>query len=182
MIRTAGHIALASLLGIASLVTIAGCNSPEPRSPSAGLTGPIDPPKEPDLGRGASRVEVHPLYSIYWIESIRLSCSGPDPFFSFDSSKPDELDQETMRNLVVCMTVGPLRDKSITVVGRTDPRGGEEYNERLGLERAERVKRYLVAKGIDAARIKTTSLGKDDASPAPKDWPSDRRVEIREAP
>jgi outer membrane protein OmpA-like peptidoglycan-associated protein len=43
---------------------------------------------------------------------------------------------------------------------------------------AERVKRYLVANGIDPARIDTRSLGKTDASPAPQDWASDRRVQI----
>jgi outer membrane protein OmpA-like peptidoglycan-associated protein len=74
------------------------------------------------------------------------------------------------------------RGKNITLTGRADPRGTEEYNEALGLQRAERMKRYLVAKGIDAARVQTKSLGKEDASPLPKDWPSDRRVDVRLSP
>ena len=64
------------------------------------------------------------------------------------------------------------------MIGRTDPRGTEEYNEKLGQERAKSVKDYLVKAGVEAARIETESRGKDDASPAPEDWPSDRRVQI----
>ncbi len=87
-----------------------------------------------------------------------------------------------MQTLAACMKDGPLRDRRIALTGRTDPRGSENYNEKLGLERAERVKRYLVANGIDGARIETRSLGKTDASPAPKDWAADRRVQIELAP
>lgn len=68
------------------------------------------------------------------------------------------------------------------MIGRTDPRGTEKYNEKLGLERADRVKRYLVSKGIDPARVKTRSLGQNDASLLPKDWPTDRRVDIHVTP
>jgi peptidoglycan-associated lipoprotein len=166
--------AVSFLFALGSVNALA-CHSPEPASPTAGLTQPVDPPKTPDLGHGADRVEERSLYSLYIVDSIRTLCSGPDPFFHFDSSKPDTMDQPTMMNLVTCMTSGPLRGKGIVLVGRTDPR------EKLGLERAERVKRYLVTKGIDDARIRTASLGKDDASPAPADWPSDRRVEVRAA-
>ncbi len=166
----------------AAFVGLAACHPEEPQSPSEGLTRPVDPPKPPDLGRGASRVEVHPLYGLLWTETIRTICAGPDPFFAFDASKPDTLDQDTMKNLVACMTSGPLKGKSITLIGRTDPRGTEQYNEKLGLERAERVKTYLVSKGIEPGRVKTRSLGKDDASLLPKDWPADRRVDIHVTP
>lgn len=173
---------IASTLVVAAIVALTACHPQEPQSPDEGLTRPIHPPKMPDEGRGASRVETHPLYGLLWTETIRTICVGPDPFFSFDSSKADADDQDTMQNLVVCMKSGPLRGKKIMLIGRTDPRGSEQYNETLGLERAERVKRYLVSKGIDSARVQTKSLGKDDASPLPKDWPTDRRVDIHVAP
>ena len=84
-----------------------------------------------------------------------------------------------MKTLADCMMSGSLRDKSIVLIGRTDPRGTEEYNEKLGLERAEKVKSFLVSQGVDGSRIRTTSLGKDDASPLPADWAGDRRVEVK---
>ncbi|MEO6420938.1 MAG: OmpA family protein, partial [Polyangiaceae bacterium] len=53
------------------------------------------------------------------------------------------------------------------------------YNDKLGLERAEKVKTFLVANGIEATRVQTATMGADEASSAPKEWPQDRRVEIQ---
>jgi outer membrane protein OmpA-like peptidoglycan-associated protein len=166
----------------ALLAGVAGCDQPEPKSPSVGLTEPIHPPQPPDLGRRPPTVMETIMLSMYINEDVRHVCQGPDPFFKFAASKPTDRDRATMRVLADCMTVGPLQGKSIVLVGRTDPRGTEEYNERLGLERAEKVKSYLVANGVDDKRVQTASLGKTDASPFPADWPGDRRVEVRLAP
>lgn len=61
---------------------------------------------------------------------------------------------------------------NVQVEGHTDERGTEEYNVALGQRRADAVREYLAAKGVDAARISTISYGKqrplaydgDDAS------------------
>ncbi len=88
-----------------------------------------------------------------------------------------------MQVLANCMREGPLRDRAIRLVGRTDPRGSTEaYNDRLGLERAERVRRYLIVQGIAPERILTATAGKADASPFPDDWATDRRVDVELAP
>jgi outer membrane protein OmpA-like peptidoglycan-associated protein len=65
------------------------------------------------------------------------------------------------------------------LVGHTDPRGTAEYNDKLGLDRAERVKRYLVTNGVDTGRVLTSSVGESEASASPQDWAKDRRVEIQ---
>lgn len=49
----------------------------------------------------------------------------------------------------------------ITVEGHCDERGTREYNIALGEKRANSVKKYLVANGVAAARIKTVSYGKE---------------------
>lgn len=162
-------------LGTAGLV---GCHPKEPTAPAAGLQPPVEPPKQPDLGHYPARVSTEVL-NMYWGDSIMSVCKGPAPFFEFDSAKLGSADRPTIQLLADCMISGPLQGKSIVLVGRTDPRGTESYNEQLGLERAERVKQYLVQQRVPEGRIQTTSLGKLDASPAPKDWASDRRVEIR---
>lgn len=174
------NLSVASILVVGSLVyaSAAGCHSQEPVSPAAGLTAPTDPPKQPDLGRYPDRVSVEVL-NMYWGESVFSICKGPAPFFEFDSAKVAATDKPTIQMLSNCMADGALRGKNIELIGRTDPRGSEEYNEELGLARAQRVKDYLVAQGIPEGRIKVSSLGRQDASPSPKDWPADRRVEIR---
>lgn len=169
---------LGALLLLTS-ATLVGCHSPEPESPSAGLTNAVAPPTPPNLGRGAPRVTVEGGYSMYVAEPVRRVCSGTVPFFEFDSSDTRDRDQPTMQSLADCMVSGPLRGKSIKLVGHTDPRGTADYNERLGLERAERVKRYLVTHGVDANRVDVGSVGEEAASPEAKDWAKDRRVEIQ---
>ncbi len=163
---------------LAILVTVAaGCNTTNKPGPSVGLTEPVNPPKFPDQGRHPARVETNSLYNMYLTQGITSVCSGPSPFFRFDSTTTAKADP-TLQILANCMKDGPLKGQSIRLIGRTDPRGNEEYNEKLGTKRAESVKGYLVKAGVEAARIEVTSYGKDDASPAPEDWPSDRRVQV----
>ena len=119
-------------------LAVAGCNSAtEPTTKVAGLDKPADPPKMPDLGHGAPRSETDQMYNLWLAPGVASICSGPSPFFSFDSSKPDTESQPTMQNLVDCMRTGPLQGKSIILIGRTDPRGSDDYNIKLGRDRAE---------------------------------------------
>lgn len=153
------------------------CNSGQTTSPSVGLTEPVRPPKFPDQGRGVPRVETDTLYSMYLTPGIHRVCAGPAPFFRFDSARTAKADP-TLQTLANCMKDGALKGKGIRLIGRADPRGTEEYNDKLGLERAKSVKDYLVKAGVEESRIETLSRGKDDASPDPEDWPKDRRVQI----
>ena len=45
-------------------------------------------------------------------------------------------------------------------VGHTDSVGGDAYNQKLSVRRAEAVKAYLVSKGIEANRVYTEGKGK----------------------
>jgi outer membrane protein OmpA-like peptidoglycan-associated protein len=166
-------------LVLATLLCGAACNVQPSQSPVAGLTEPIHTPKAPDLGHYPSRVEYGELYHIYLGEPVHRACAGPTPYFDFDSTKATTEDHPTMQTLVTCMITGPLAGKSILLVGHTDPRGTAAYNAKLGLERAERVKTYLVTNGVDRSRVQIVSDGSEDASPYPKDWPTDRRVGIQ---
>ena len=62
---------------------------------------------------------------------------------------------------VVDMLNGAKYDK-ITVVGHADPIGTAAYNQKLSERRAEAVKKYLVNKGIDPARIATSGKGESE--------------------
>lgn len=135
----------------------------------------------PDLGRGASRVSEDTLYSVWVGDALSHMCSGPAPFFEFDSSDAKK-DQPTMQMLANCMIDGPLKGKSIKLIGHTDPRGSVGYNDKLGLERAERVRKYLITHGVSETRVQAETVGADEARATPVDWPKDRRVEIQLAP
>jgi peptidoglycan-associated lipoprotein len=52
-------------------------------------------------------------------------------------------------------------DYAIIVEGHADEQGTREYNIALGARRADAVKNYLIAQGIDGTRIQTVSYGKE---------------------
>jgi outer membrane protein OmpA-like peptidoglycan-associated protein len=123
-------------------------------------------------------------YNLYISDPILVTetCSGRDPLFAFDVAKPLAADKPTMNNLVECLRTGLMRGTTVKLTGHTDPRGTAAYNERLGLRRAENVKKYLVANGVDPAHVVTASMGAQDAAKAPTAWVTDRRVEVQTVP
>ena len=62
-----------------------------------------------------------------------------------------------------CQTawLGRYPQVSVQVAGNCDDRGTEEYNLALGQRRANAARDYLVARGVQSARITTISYGKD---------------------
>jgi peptidoglycan-associated lipoprotein len=77
------------------------------------------------------------------------------------------------------VTSGPLRGRSLRLVGRADPRGELEYNFALGSARAGSVDAYLTNLGLDSARVSMTSRGKLDATGTNESgWQRDRRVDV----
>ena len=67
---------------------------------------------------------------------------------------------------------------NVTVEGHADERGTREYNLALGERRANSVKNYLTALGVDASRINVISYGKErPAVPGSNEtaWAQNRR-------
>ncbi len=55
-----------------------------------------------------------------------------------------------------------LPGKLIAVEGHTDSRGAAERNERLSQERASSVREYLIARGVDPAKIRAEGRGEGE--------------------
>jgi peptidoglycan-associated lipoprotein len=80
-------------------------------------------------------------------------------YFSSDSI---DLTPEARQTLTVQATwLNQHRDKAVSVEGHADERGTREYNVGLGVQRASAVKTFLITQGIEGARIRTTSFGKE---------------------
>ena len=69
---------------------------------------------------------------------------------------------------------------SFTIEGHADERGTREYNIALGARRAQTVREYLVARGVEASRMRTISYGKERPVAVCNDiscWSQNRRAQ-----
>jgi outer membrane protein OmpA-like peptidoglycan-associated protein len=100
--------------------------------------------------------------------------------FELNSAALQPQASEQLKQLQLALASPALGKNRFVVAGHTDAKGSAEYNKQLSLRRAETVKRFLVEKGIDPARLDTVGYGSDKLlSPDHPDDPSNRRVEIR---
>jgi len=68
----------------------------------------------------------------------------------------------------------------VTIEGHADERGTREYNLALGARRAMAVRTFLASQGVNAARIKTISYGKERPialCDEPSCWTQNRRAQ-----
>jgi OOP family OmpA-OmpF porin len=135
----------------------------EPEPVAAPRPAPAPPPTE---------VTTLSADALFAINSAALKPTAKERLDAF-AARMKEMDYQTIR-----------------VTGHTDPTGSAPLNERLSRQRAETVKRYLVARGLDADKIMAEGMGSAlpmvtnrDCSSLPKAkkiacYQPDRRVEI----
>ena len=102
-----------------------------------------------------------------------------DVFFNFNQNELTPEARKTLDANIQWLKANP--DVQITVAGYCDDRGTEAYNLALGERRAKAVQAYLVAGGIDPARISTKSYGKERPfvlGNNPAAWKANRRARI----
>jgi peptidoglycan-associated lipoprotein len=141
-----------SFMLIAATALLAACASePEEFSatPSAG-----SPAGSGSSGNLAALPAQDPTSQEWLIENV-----GDRVFFEFDQSDLSPQSQETVEKLVAWMQSYP--DVTLTLEGHADERGTREYNLALGDRRANAVRRYMEALGMDGARLSVISYGNE---------------------
>jgi peptidoglycan-associated lipoprotein len=182
--RAPSHVALVAL-GL--LAVVAGCAAtpkPEPAAPPP--PKPASPAAEAKPPEPAPPLPETPTASAIHIDDAILAACGieaPKAFFAFDSANVQGQDTSTLEKVATCFASGPLKGRSLKLVGHADPRGETEYNFVLGSSRADAVGGFLRSKGVDKAKIATTSRGELDATGSDEStWARDRRVDVMLAP
>lgn len=100
--------------------------------------------------------------------------------FELNSSQLQPGAMAQLRQLELALQSPALRGSRFMIAGHTDATGNAEYNRQLSTRRAEAVRQFLVAAGIDAMRLETAGLGADQLlTPDRPADPANRRVEIR---
>ena len=107
----------------------------------------------------------------------KLAQVGDTVNFDFDSAELSVSARSTLNRQAAFLSLNP--DLMIVIEGHADERGTREYNLALGDRRATSVRDYLVAKGINSARVRTVSYGKERPAVAGSDeaaWAKNRRA------
>jgi len=106
----------------------------------------------------------------------------PKTFLVYFNEGTDELTPES--RVEFQKILAEIRERSspdILVIGHTDRLAADDYNDRLSLQRAERVRDELIKLGIPADRIRAAGRGEREpliATPDGVAEPRNRRVEI----
>jgi outer membrane protein OmpA-like peptidoglycan-associated protein len=101
--------------------------------------------------------------------------------FAYDSADLDADSVRTLQSLGAALMGDKLKGARLQIIGHTDAKGSEEYNQGLSERRAAAVKAFLVSKGsIEPGRLEASGRGKRELKDpaAPLDG-INRRVEIR---
>jgi OOP family OmpA-OmpF porin len=160
---------------------VPGCDLPLCVEPAKLENGKCVTPPEPVVVAPVAPVAptpVAPVAPVVVPSSEKVSFSA-DALFDFDKSvlKPEgkaKLDDLGSKLQGINLEV-------IIAVGHTDSVGTDAYNQKLSIRRAEAVKAYLQAKGIEANRIYTEGKGEKqpvDTNKTAAGRAKNRRVEI----
>jgi len=110
-------------------------------------------------------------------DAEKLAQVGNTVYFGFDSSELAAEAQGILDRQAAFLNVNPTM--VVIIEGHADERGTREYNLALGDRRAVAVRDYLLAKGLNAARIRTVSYGKERPAVAgsnEESWAKNRRA------
>lgn len=82
-------------------------------------------------------------------------------YFPYNSTK--EIDDQEVRSYLDDVAERVIKSgEKISLTGHTDNTGSAEYNMKLGQQRADVIKAYLVSKGVAASQVTAISKGQND--------------------
>jgi peptidoglycan-associated lipoprotein len=159
----------------AALLLLAACSTPDeaPQGSAAagGGAGGAD-----RAGSGIASSELAGQPGAGTQEDLAVSV-GDRVFFDYDSVVLNAEATSVLDGQAAWLRQYP--DVVVTIEGHADERGTREYNLALGDRRANAVRNYLTALGIDQERILTISYGEErPADPSNNDsaWAQNRRA------
>jgi outer membrane protein OmpA-like peptidoglycan-associated protein len=101
--------------------------------------------------------------------------------FKYNSSTLQPQASDQLKQLELALTSDSLRNDRFVVAGHTDAKGNARYNKQLSLKRAESVRHFLIANGVDTGRLDAVGYGSEQPlTPDRPEDPANRRVEIRD--
>lgn len=135
-----------------------------------------EPSSSQRVGDGGTTIRLSP--------EIMRDCRFPAnpeevPTFDVNDSSLKPRGRDILADVANCMKDGPLQNRTITIIGRTDARGTEQHNEVLGANRAVATRNYLTQLGVNDKKLLVISRGEEGAAgDDAESMARDRRVDL----
>ncbi len=160
----------AALLGVA-LVAVAGCSRNRPPQEL--------PPVTDSYGTGASTSSGGVTNAVVpgSQQDFVASISSDTIYFDTDRYNIDDIDRAALASQAQWLARYP--NVRITIEGHADERGTRDYNLALGERRGTAARNHLASLGVDQARIRVMSFGKERPVALGSDeasWSQNRRA------
>ncbi len=166
-------VTLTSLALGASACASSTPNSPPPHLPDPGADGTYQAklPKPPPAESRTIQLQ---------LGADLKRCDVKDPHFFYDETVVRPQAVPEMKRLAACLTTKPFSDVDVLLVGRADPRGSADYNEKLAQKRADYVRNMLIDYGVPSDRIQVAARGEAGAlgDTDKASYGYDRRVDV----
>ncbi|MDV3257348.1 MAG: peptidoglycan-associated lipoprotein Pal [Sphingomonas sp.] len=144
------------VIGMAAVALTMGACAKRTPPPEPISEGPVAPPVDPN-STDPNSLEVVELPAL---QADLVAKAGSDTiYFGTDEYSLDQASQATLAAQARWLIANPNVRASIE--GHADERGTREYNQALGERRANAARDFLVAQGVPASRLVTTSWGKE---------------------
>ena len=131
------------------------------RVPTKPAAMPIKPPPMATAAPETVRIVEVPVEKVVVKEVQKIveveKLVFPPVAFAFDSADLTDLGKGQV--YLAAQRLKEKTDLTMVVEGHADNRGSDDYNQKLGMQRAQTVMNELVAQGIDQSRMSTASLG-----------------------
>jgi peptidoglycan-associated lipoprotein len=176
-------ITMLAVTAAVSIATMSGCSKKKDvKQPTPVASKPAKPADAGQLEQLPADTQVSQSLAISGdivkLCGIKVSETA-NPTFDYDKAELSPEDRAILDQLATCLTTGALKGKTVSLVGRADPRGTEEYNLSLGSQRAGSVGTYLGRLGVGDKQLDVTTRGALDATGTDESgWQKDRRVDI----
>jgi peptidoglycan-associated lipoprotein len=174
-------------LALATFAALAACHhakpvvapQPQPDQPPAAKAD-TTPPKQADTSQDKAMSQGIALSGdIAELCGIKPAANASTNF-DYDKDELTSDDRNILQQLATCMTSGKLKGKAVSLIGRADPRGTEEYNLGLGSRRASSVSGFLTRLGVQQSQLGVTTRGALDATGTDEaGYRADRRVDVQ---
>ncbi len=144
------------VIGMTAVALTMGACAKRTPPPEPISEGPVAPPVDPN-STDPNSLEVVELPAL---QADLVAKAGSDTiYFGTDEYSLDQASQATLAAQARWLIANPNVRASIE--GHADERGTREYNQALGERRANAARDFLVAQGVPASRLVTTSWGKE---------------------